>query len=177
MKPVSKLIAIAFAVAALFFTTQTKAQTTAPGQLRFSIGPDAGFPTGNLTIGSTFVLGGNARLQYGLSNTFAITLTSGADNFFSKYIPGTNKRYDSFGIIPIKAGAKKFFTSNLYFGAETGIGIEETDAGAGNTKFILTPALGFADKHWDIAARYENFSGQADPYGFVVLRVAYGFAL
>jgi hypothetical protein len=177
MKTLSKLMALAFTATALLFTSQLKAQTTAPGQLRFSIGPDAGYPTGNLTIGSVFVLGGNARLQYGLSNSFAITLTSGADHFFSKINPATGKKFDSFGIIPIKAGFKIFFLPNIYFGGETGIGIEETDSGEGNKKFILTPALGVANKQWDIAIRYENFSGGDDPYGFVVLRVAYGFAL
>jgi hypothetical protein len=183
MKTLSKLIAAAFTISALFFTTNVKAQTTPANAFRFGIGLDAGLPTGNLRIGSNFVLGSTARIQYGISNSFAITLTSGADHFFSKTIPGTNMKYDSFGIIPIKAGAKVFFTPNLYFGAEAGVGIEETDSGAGNTKFILSPAVGYAVKHWDIGVRYENYSGndkksgQSDPYGFIALRAAYCFAL
>ncbi len=178
MKTPSKLIAtVLVATAIFFFKTTVKAQTTAAHAFSFSIGPDVGLPTGNLTIGSNFVLGGTPRLQYGISNNFAITLTSGADHFFSKTIPGTNMKYNSFGIIPIKAGAKVFFTPNLYFGAEAGVGIEETDSGAGNTKFILSPAVGYAVKHLDIGVRYENFAGQSDNYGFVALRLAYCFAL
>ena len=177
MKNVSKLIITACTIAALFITTQVKAQTTPKGGWAFSIGADAGVPTGNLTIGSRLVLGGTARFIYGVTDDFSLTLTSGADHFLSKYIPGTNKRFDSFGVIPIKAGGRFFFVPSLYVSAEAGVAFEETDSGAGNTKFLVSPAVGWANKHWDVSARYDNFSGQQDPYGFVALRVAYGFGL
>jgi len=175
MKSLSKLLAASLAVAALFFATTVKAQTTPANALRLSIGADAGLPTGNLTIGSNFVLGGTVRLHYGITNSFAVTLTSGADHFFSKINPATGIKFDSFGIIPIKAGVKWFFVPSIYVAAEGGIGIEETDSGQGNTKVLLSPTLGWANQHWDIGVRYDNYSGQADPYGFVALRVAYGF--
>ena len=168
-------MAVALIAAALFFTTSVKAQTTPANALRFNIGVDAGLPTGNLTIGSNFVLGGTARLQYGVSNNFAITLTSGADHFFSKVNPATGQNYNSFGIIPIKAGIKEFFVPNIYFGVEAGIGIEQVNSGHANTKLLVSPAVGWGSKHWDIGVRYDNYSGQNDPYGFVALRVAYGF--
>jgi hypothetical protein len=177
MKKLSKLTAVTFAVVTLFLATKLKAQTTPAGALRFSFGADAGFPTGNLTIGSVFVLGGTARLQYGINNNFAVTLTSGADHFFSKINPATGKKYDSFGVIPIKAGFKEFFVPNFYFGAEAGVGIEETDSGTGFKKFLLSPAVGWGNKKWDVGIRYDNYSGQNDNYGFVALRVAYGFNL
>jgi len=175
MKTLSKLTVAALIVAALFFTTNVKAQTTPANALRFNLGLDAGIPTGNLTISSNFVLGGTARLQYGVTNNFAITLTSGADHFFSKDIPGTNMPYNSFGIIPIKAGIKDFFVPNLYFGVEGGVGIEQVDSGPANTKLLLSPAVGWGNKLWDIGIRYDNYSGQNDNYGFVALRIAYGF--
>jgi len=76
MKALSKLTAAAFIITALFLTTNVKAQTTAAHTVGFSIGPDAGFPTGNLTIGSTFVLGGTPQLRYGVSNNFCKHLSS-----------------------------------------------------------------------------------------------------
>jgi hypothetical protein len=183
MKILLKLTVVAFTAAVLFFTTNVKAQTTPAHALLFGIGVDAGLPTGNLTIGSNFVLGGTARLQYGISNNFAVTLTSGADHFFSKINPATGKVFDSFGIIPIKAGVKEFFVPSIYFGVEAGIGLEETDSGEGNTKFLVSPAIGWANNRWDIGFRYDNYSGndkhsgQSDPYGFVALRIGYGFKL
>jgi hypothetical protein len=177
MKTKTKLIVAAFTAAALFFTTAVKAQTTPANALRFGIGIEAADPLGNARIGTTFILGGTARLQYGLSNNFAITFASGAYHFFPKYIPGTTTRYGSYGIIPIKAGIKEFFVKSIYFGAEAGVGIEASANHTGPTKLLLSPALGWADQHWDIGVRYESFSGQNNNYGLVGLRVAYGFAL
>jgi len=176
MKKVSKLIAAALTVTALFFTANVKAQTVPAGSLRMGIGVDAGDPTGNLTISSTFVLGGNISLQYGLTNRFAAEITSGADHFFSKYVPGsTTVRYNSFGIIPIKAGFKAFYTPNLYVDGQIGVGIEEDDSGTGPKKFLVSPALGWAERHWDVSVRYDSYYTPGDNYGFVALRIAYGF--
>jgi hypothetical protein len=177
MKMSSKLITAVFITAALFLTTNVNAQTTPAKALIFSAGADAGIPTGNLTIGSDFSLGGTLRLQYGITNNFAITLTSGADHFFSKIDPATGQRFDSFGVIPIKAGIKEFFVPNIYFGIEGGVAFEETDNGVGNTKTLISPAVGWGNKRWDVGIRYDSYLGQNDPYGLVVLRVAYGFKL
>jgi len=177
MKSLSKLTTAAIMALVVFFATNLKAQTTPANAWRMGIGFDSGLPTGNLTFSSKLVLGGTIDLQYGVTNNFAVTLTSGADHFLSKINPVTNHVFDSFGVIPIKLGIKEFFAPNIYFGAQTGIAIEETDSGVGNTKFALVPALGYANSHWDISARYEYYSGQSDPYGFVALRIAYGFAL
>src|SRR5579872_568580 len=148
MKTLSKLIAASFTIAALFFTSTVKAQTIPINTLRMSIGVDAGLPTGNLTIGSNFVLGGTVRLQYGITNNFAITAASGADHFFSKINPATGMKFNSFGIIPAKVGVKFFFVPGLYVAAEGGFAVEETDSGAGNTKVVLSPGLGWANTHW-----------------------------
>jgi hypothetical protein len=180
MKRVSKFIAVAIAAGALFFTSnvngQSKTATTTPSPWRFGIGVEGGIPTGNEKNFSNFELGGTARLQYDADSRLGITLTSGYYNFFGKdnpVIPGT--KYPNDGLVPVKAGIKAFFAPAIYFGAEAGAGFETRSSG--NTKLILSPALGYAHKSWDISLRYENFSGQNDNYGLVGLRVAYGFGL
>jgi hypothetical protein len=179
MKNPSKLITAAAIAAALFFTTNANAQTkaaAAPNPWRLGIGIEAGAPTGTASNGSNFELGGTVRLQYDVGEHFAWTLTSGYYNMFGKEVPGmTDVKYQSLGIVPLKAGFKAFFSDNLYFGAEAGAGFETVSGG--NTKLILSPALGFANKTWDVGARYENFSGQGNSYGLVGLRVAYAFGL
>jgi hypothetical protein len=177
MKKSSKLIVTVLTVAAIFFSTNLKAQTTPANAWRLGFGIDAAEPTGNARIGTTFILGGTGRLQYGINNSFALTLTSGAYHFFPKTIPGTNTRYNSYGVIPIKLGIKEFFVPNIYFDAEAGVGFEETDAGGGPKRLILSPALGYANTHWDAGVRYENFSGSGGHYGMAALRIAYGFGL
>ncbi len=175
MKKLTKLAAAALTGVALFIGTNVKAQTTPSSAFRFGIGLEAGVPTGNASNVSNFSLGGTARLQYGLTNDLALTLTSGYYNMFLKSpfkdAPGAK----DIGIVPLKAGIKAFFAENLYFGAEVGAGFE-TNSG-GSTKFIASPGLGWANKSWDVSARYENFAGQNNNYGLVGLRLAYGFEL
>ena len=177
MKKSSKLVAAACLSAAVLFTTNAKAQTTKPADnpWRLGLGLELGAPTGNAHTISNFELGGTARLQYDVTGNFAVTLTSGYYNMFGKSIAGTDSKYPSLGIVPLKAGIKAFFASNLYFGAEAGAGFETIKGG--DTKLVLAPTLGYADKTWDVGVRYENFSGQSNNYGLVGLRVAYAFPL
>jgi hypothetical protein len=175
MKNLLKSIALVFSVACLFFASNVNAQTSTPNPWRFGIGLEGGVPTGHENNYSNFELGGTARLQYDAGSNFAWTLTSGYYNMFGKDMPGTNTSYPSLGIVPLKLGIKAFFAPKLYFGAEVGAGFETS--GADNTKLIFSPALGFANKTWDVGVRYENFSGQDDNFGLVGLRVAYAFGL
>jgi len=175
MKNSTKLVAAAIAAVAMLFGTQVKAQTTPSNQWRLGIGITPAIPTGNANNFSKFALGGDLRLQYGAAENLGITLTSGYTRFFGKEIGNTGVKYDGWGMVPVKAGIKAFFAQNVYFGAEAGAGFE-TGTG-GDTKLILSPALGWANKSWDVGVRYENYSGQSNNYGIVGLRLAYGFGL
>ena len=183
MKNTTKWIAATATVATIFFTAKTNAQTTTttPNPWRFGIGLEAGLPTGNAHDFSNFELGGTARLQYDASDHFAWTLTSGYYNLFGKDITVATPnglvsgQAANLGIVPVKLGIKVFFAPKLYFGAEAGAGFETVSDG--NTKLILSPTLGFANKTWDVGLRYENFSGQGNSYGLAGLRVAYAFPL
>jgi hypothetical protein len=181
MKKSTKWIATVATAAAIFFAGSLKAQTTDKSPWRLGIGLEGGIPTGGATSTSNFELGGTLRLQYDVGTHFAWTLTSGYYNFFGKDYTVSNGatagtvKAPSFGIVPLKVGIKAFFSSNLYFGAEAGAGFE-TNSG-GSTQLILAPTLGFANKTWDIGARYENFSGSNATFGIVGLRVAYAFPL
>jgi hypothetical protein len=179
MKTVSKLIAAALTVTALFLTTNLKAQTTPANKFDLSLVVESGLPTGVESMFSTFTLGGNIRLQYGISNNFAVTFATGGDHFFSKIDPGTDKRYSSFGVGPVKGGFKEFFIPNFYIDAEAGIGREVTEQGfvGGQTKLLLSPGAGYANKKWDFGIVYESLTGKNDNYGFAGVRVAYGFTL
>jgi hypothetical protein len=184
MKTMTKIIAGAFAAAAIFIGTNVKAQTTPLNKFRFGVGVEGLLPTGRLHDYSNVGLGGTARLQYGVTNNIALTLTSGYYNYFGKEIPGgADGKYPSFGVVPVKAGAKAFISDGFYFSGEVGAGFATKDEyatsdGGKSTKLILAPGLGYATKSWDIGARYENFSGgNTSNYGTIGLRIAYGFGL
>ena len=177
MKTVLKLTATIFMVTLLFFATHVKAQTTPANKFNLDLGIESGLPTGVAANYNTVILGGIIRFQYGISNNFAVTFATGGDHFFTKDIPGINN--PSFGVGPIKAGLKEFFIPNIYVSGEAGIGREVTQKGfvGGNTKLLLEPGAGYANKRWDFGVAYESLTGQQDNYGFVALRIAYGFSL
>jgi hypothetical protein len=179
MKILFKTIAATVTFAALFCIGNANAQTTPAGKFNLNFGIETGLPTGNTANYSVFTLGGTIRLQYGITNNLAATFTTGAYHFFSKIDPATGGRYGSFGVGPIKGGLKYFFVPNIYFGAEAGIGREVTQQGfvGGQTKFLLAPEVGYANKHWDFGVRYESLTGNGNDYGLVGLRIAYGFGL
>ncbi len=178
MKNTTKWIASAVTAAAIFFATNVKAQTTSTtteSPWRLGIGLEAGIPTGGAHDISNFELGGTARLQYNTSSHFAVTLTSGYYNMFGKTMESSDQKFQSLGIVPVKAGIKAFFAPTWYFGAEAGAGFETQSNG--DTKLIVSPALGYADNTWDVGVRYENFSGNGASFGLAGLRIAYSFGL
>ncbi|MBS7563064.1 hypothetical protein KHS38_01490 [Mucilaginibacter sp. Bleaf8] len=195
MKHISKIIAVASFAVATMFASNVKAQsTTPPNAWRFGIGIEGGVPTGNAHDISNAMLGGTARLQYGVANNVALTLTSGYYNMFGKdavKLPGDNNDYKfkSLGMVPLKAGIKAYAGGGFYFSAEVGAGFETSGFGdvkndpipeeayKKNTKLILAPGLGYSWSNVDLGVRYENFSGQSNNYGMVAARLAYGFKL
>jgi hypothetical protein len=188
MKKMTKIIAAAFTAAALFIgSNAANAQSTPKSALRFGIGVEGLLPTGNLHDISNVGIGITPRLQYGVADNLALTLTSGYYNYFGKKLSeGTDNKFKSYGMIPVKVGIKAFVSQNIYVGAEVGAGFE-TSAFADydgnpltykkNTKLIASPGIGYASQKWDVGVRYENYSGQSNNFGAVGLRIAYGFGL
>lgn len=187
---ITKVIAGVSVALALFTAKNVKAQTTPADKWRLGIGLEVGRPIGNAHDISNFELGGTARLQYGLSNKTALTLTSGYYNMFGKSYPlilespngpsNITGKWHNLGIIPVKVGLKSFLAHRLYFGAEAGAGFETTSNyydGSKDTKLILSPTIGYATKVIDLGLRYEGFFGQGNSYGLIGLRIAYGFGL
>lgn len=185
MKKATNYLAAALVAAAIFIGSSAKAQTTPatspnPSPWRLGFGIEGGIPTGDAHPSSGFELGGSARLQYDVTSTFAVTLTSGYTNFFIKDAYREVGEPSSLGIVPVKLGVKWFFVPGIYVGAEGGAGFE-TNGIEKNTKLILSPALGWANQHWDVGVNYTSYTGKVDGindnFGSVGLRVAYGFGL
>lgn len=179
----SKLLIAILTVTALFIGSNVKAQSVAKSNLRFGIGVDGLVPVGNTATVENFGIGITPRLQYSISDKFALTFTSGLYHFFPKTVsypasgsfPATTFKTKS-DIIPVKVGAKYFISQNFYLAGEVGVGFEVADGG-GPVHFIASPGIGYANKKWDIGARYENLSGNGYSDGIAALRVAYGFGL
>lgn len=180
MKTGLKLIVAASMVAALFLTNKAQAQDkteATPSPWSFSIGPEFGLPTGVAKLGANFTIGATGRFQYDVSKMFALTFTAGGYHFLPKTNPATGDRYQSYGELPVKAGVKIFPVSNFYIGAEAGVAFEKLESGWGPHRLDLSPALGYACGHWDLAVHYDYLHRSEDHFGEVGLRLAYAFGL
>ena len=195
MKNSFKIAALMLAFAGL--TAGAKAQTTAPvagssstaNGVRFSIGVDAGIPTGNLSNNYNWNLGGSVQADIPVASQLFVTVNAGYNNIYGKKnINGTNLSATNIELLPVKAGLKFFPVSNFYIQGEAGAGfaLNKTDLGFDNTAaFIYAPQIGYqfhlgGNSIIDAGVRYEGstkFNSAVDnsKVNFAALRVAYGF--
>jgi hypothetical protein len=169
MKNSTKFFATAVAAVALFFTTNVNAQSDDSKALRLGIGLNAGLPT---TKAYGFVIGGDLRLQKDFSSNISGILSAGYNSWSRKDSYGGG----SYGMIPVKAGAKVFFAESAYFSGELGAGFG-TESGS-KTAFLWAPGIGYGfDSGLDLGLRYEGAEVKGASLGQVALRIAYGFKL
>jgi len=195
MKSSLKISAIALAFTAFAFgakaqtTTTTSTSTTTASGVRFSIGVDAGLPTGKLSDSYNWNLGGSVQADIPVANQLFVTVNAGYDNIFGKKdIDGTTLSAPNIQLLPVKAGLKFFPVSNFYIQADAGaaFALNKSDVGYTNTAaFIYAPQIGYqfqlgGGNYIDAGVRYEastKFNSDVDDskVNFVGLRVAYGF--
>ena len=196
MKNSLKISVIALAFTAFAFgakaQTITPSTTTAPASngVRFSIGVDAGLPTGNLSNAYKWNLGGSVQADIPvISNQLFVTVNAGYDNIFGKKnIDGSGLDATNIQLLPVKAGLKYFIVPNFYVQGEAGaaFSLNKSDVGFTNSAaFVYAPQLGYqfqlgGGNYIDAGVRYEastKFVSDVDDskVSFVGLRVAYGF--
>ncbi len=149
---------------------------------KLSIGAEFGIPTESNS--DTFILGGSLQFEQPIVKSLNFTVSAG---YLSLMATGDTKdllkaagAQTSFGVVPLKAGAKYYFGGNFYAAGELGAAISTEDGGG--TAFVVAPTLGasfsVSDKSsLDFGLRYENWSKNNDSSGFMGLRVAYAFGL
>jgi len=196
-----KTTALVLALAAFTFgaKAQTKTTTTPTTGPKLSIGVDAGIPTGGLSDGYNWNLGGSAQLELPVANNLFVTVNAGYNNIFGKKnatfnvtTPAGTTTFKgdvtNIQLLPVKAGLKYFVASNVYVQGEAGAGflLNKKDLGyTKSTAFIYAPQVGVVlpvgSNNLDLGVRYEGstkFSNyDASKINFVALRVAYSFSL
>lgn len=195
MKSLTKISAIALAFAA--FTFSAKAQTTSPSTtstttasgVRFSIGVDAGIPTGKLSDSYSWNLGGSVQADIPVAKQLFVTVNAGYNNIFGKKnIDGSGVDITNIQLLPVKAGLKFFPVSNFYVQGEAGAAfvLNKSDINANNSAaFVYAPQIGYqfqlsGKNYIDAGVRYEastklNSNYDDSKVNFFGLRVAYGF--
>jgi hypothetical protein len=194
MKNTVKITALVLALAgstlgAKAQTNPTSTKTTATG-IRYSIGVDAGIPTGKLSDSYNWNLGGSIQAEAPIAKQLFVTLNAGYNNIFGKDVTvgATTVKATDIQLLPVKAGLKYFAVSNFYVQGEAGAAfvLNKTKIGADNSvAFIYAPQIGYqfplsGSSFLDAGVRYEastklNSNVNDSKVNFVALRVAYGF--
>lgn len=150
--------------------------TKTNGKPRFSIGLEAGLPTGTAADRYGVFLGGAAKVEVPVAPKFAFTGSAGYSNLsldkdFKDAFEALGVDAPSADFIPVKAGGKYFFGKNFYGAAEVGasFGIGDTKG----TAFVWAPGLGAsfpvsAKNDIDFGVRYESWEdeGSLSQVGF-----------
>lgn len=171
MKISTRRIVTAVAVVALFFTSQSFAQSSDDSKAtRLGIGFNVGVATDD-PYG--LVLGGDLRLQQDFSSNVSGILSAGYTNFSVK---DEFTGIDSYDLIPVKAGVKVFPVERFYISGEIGAGFGVSSGS--KTAFIYAPGIGIGtNSGLDFGLRYEGLARSGTSLGQVALRIAYGFNL
>ncbi len=194
MKSTLKITTLVLALAGFTFSAKaqthpTSTKTTASG-IHYSIGVDAGIPTGKLSDNYNWNLGGSLQADIPVASQLFVTVNAGYNNIFGKDVTvgAVTVKATDIQLLPVKAGLKYFPVQNFYIQGEAGAAfvLNKTKIGADNsTAFIYAPQIGYqfplsGSNYIDAGVRYEAStklkSTVADSkVNFVGLRVAYGF--
>jgi len=157
-----------------------------PGGLLLSVGPDAGLPIGNLKDGFDWSLGGSLQADYPIiGRDLYVSLNAGYNNFFAKdELVGAQ----DLKLIPVKAGLKYFPYKNLYVQGLAGVSFVANKEDVGATKsaaFVYAPQIGYLiplakGNYLDAGVKFESTAKLTDggsTGNFFGLHVAYGLNL
>jgi hypothetical protein len=170
-------------------TTSTSTTTTTSNGVRYSIGVDAGIPTGNFNNAYKWNLGGSVQADIPVASQLFVTVNAGYNNVFGeKNLGGTGVDVPSIHLLPVKAGLKFFPISNFYVQGEAGAAflLNKSDYfDDKSTAFVYAPQVGVqfpvsGSSFIDAGVRYEGTTKYSSAFNnskvnFVGVRVAYGF--
>lgn len=156
--------------------TSLKAQNGTSTPINFSIGLEASLPIGDFADLYGFGIGGSLQGEYKPSDDLGLTLNAGYINYSGKKITfgGVTIDAGNFGIVPVLAGVKYYFSPKVYGHGQLGAGFG-TSSGAG-TSFAYTPGVGFIlSKNIDLLVKYVAYSKNKETLSSIGARLAYNF--
>ncbi len=137
-------------------------------KLKAGIGISLAIPIYNLSSSITGA-GGDALLQYGLTENVNLTADAG---FIG--LPGKGK-FPSTAIVPVRLGVRYFPQSKLYLAGKAGLGIYTIlKASANHFAFSASSGYIIANKT-DISVYYDGYSNKNTSFGYMGIRAGYNF--
>lgn len=169
-----KKIILCAVIAASAATASAQSKTSVK-QPVFSAGLEIGLPVGDFNDGYKFGLGATVQGEYPVADKAGITLSAGYLSFAGKTFEFLGEKYKNKaqGVIPVLAGAKYYFSDNVYGHAQ--IGVSFFNQGVGSA-FTFSPGVGIkASDNIDVLVKYQSASKNGSTASFLGARVAYTF--
>ena len=166
------LCAAVLAASVTAVSAQSKKVETKPV---FSAGLETALPLGDFKQGYKFGLGATVQGECAVADKVGITLSAGYLSFAGKTVEFAGEKYknEAQGVIPVLAGAKYYFTDNVYGHAQ--IGLSFFNHGVGSA-FTYSPGIGIkASDNMDVLVKYQAASKSGSTASFFGARVAYTF--
>ena len=166
-------------VALSVVTVNAQKHVAASSPIIFSIGVEPSLPIGAFhDIGYSFGIGGSLQGEYKAADDFGITLNAGYMNYSAKdyTINGVTFNGGSFGIVPVMAGFKYYFSPKVYGHGQLGVSIG-TSSGA-SSNFTYSPGIGFyVSDNIDLLLKFTGISGGSGggSLNSIGARLAYNF--
>jgi hypothetical protein len=170
-----KKIFLSAAILAASVTAASAQSKKAGTKPVFSAGVEAALPLGDFKQGYTFGLGATVQGEYPAVDKVGITLSAGYLSFAGKTVEFLGEKYknDAQGVLTVLAGAKYYFTGNVYGHAQ--IGLSFFNHGVGSA-FTYSPGIGIkASDNIDVLVKYQAASKSGSTASFFGTRVAYTF--
>ena len=171
----TKLILLAVLVTLIL---SVNAQNTDNQPIKVGVGAMIGLPMGDLNDMASLAWGIDVMGEYAVDPSFALTLSIGYVDFVlkSEYKDMLDELdLDAkMGMIPVLAGAKYFFTDNLYGSGQ--IGISFSTQKDGGSAFTFAPGIGYKmSENLDLLLKYQSASDDGADMSFLGLRVGISF--
>jgi hypothetical protein len=160
-----KKLILMFAVIAISTISAKAQKNMAVRKTVVSIAGNIGLPT---STGYSFAAGGDIQADFGVAESFKITLSGGYEDYSVKSAYGGGSGY----FIPVLGGVKFPFADKFYAHAQLGYGFAKGGGGA----FSYAPSLGYnVSENFDLSLKYLAFSRSGATFGSINLRLAYDF--
>jgi hypothetical protein len=207
MKSTFKISALILAFAGLTLgakaqTTPTSTTTTSTSSngIIWSVGADAGIPTGKLNNAYNWSIGGSVQADIPVAPKLFVTINAGYNsiqgkNNYTTTVATPNGIVTATGdvtniqLLPVKAGLKYYLVDRFYVQGEAGVAFLLNKSDLGDDKsaaFVYAPQVGYqfalgGKNYIDAGVRYEastKFNSGVDEskVNFFGLRVAYAFS-
>ena len=108
------------------------------GDIKITLGPELGFATGSFSDLYSISYGVTAQLEIKLQEKLHATVTSGIIFYNGKSI-GNDTKVTGLNVIPLRVGAKCYFTPGIYGALQAGVGFFNK----GGSAFAYSPQIGY----------------------------------